>query len=166
MISLCTLRKALPPFFKQLRSLSTTVPVADLRGGQFVKIRDTLCVVLNVRKIVYGRTPAYLMLEWHPYNEPDNLVRERKGITDKIERIDLDRCDGFFSYIDPIKKVVILNDQEYCEFEVPIDVFPKGAESVLTPGDPVVVYRYDGNWLYCTFNLQTQNKIKQASVQQ
>lgn len=142
------------------RQLSTIVPVAELRPGNFVKVKDEFCVVLNQRRIAFGRAAGYLMLEYHPYADETKIMKTRMGLTETLERIEPERINGTFSYCDLSARSVMLNDEDYNELEVPLSLFPRGFENVIQPGDPVTVFRNENTWLSCALKADMAAKLK------
>lgn len=143
-------------------SSSTVVPVTELKPGNFFKLNNEFCVVDSVKRIAYARLSAYVKLDYYNYREPGNILKQRYGVGDSVERIDPERIDAIFSYIDEEKKVMVLNDEEYNEIEVPLSLFPLGIQEALVAGDNLTVYKYENTWISASFSSTTQSKLRKV----
>lgn len=152
-------------FSGQQRAASTVVPITDLRPGNFIKFKNQFCVVLDQRRIMYGRATAYVKLDYHLFNN-DDVCSIRMVLDDSIEKIEPDRFDVTFSYFDFPKKIVMINDSEYNEVEIPLSLFPTGIETVLQSGDPLTLYKYEGTWISYSMNNALQSKLKKIQNRQ
>lgn len=141
---------------------TTAVPVASLRPGHYINVKGELCVVAELRRISFARASTYVMLDYHPYGDPTKISKVRMTIEETAERVEPDRIDGVFSYIDPETKRFVIQDSEFNEVDVPLSLFPIGVENAIRPGEPVTVYRYENTWLSYSFKLNVQSKLKKA----
>lgn len=138
------------PLLGITRWSSTVVNVHQLRVGTYFKLNGDLYEVVSNRRVVFGRNPAYYLLDYKSVKNPGEILKGRFASDQNLEKTALDRVDAVFMYTDYDKQRAIVADKDFSEMEIPLSFFPERILSKLQGGEKVTLWKHEGELLSLT----------------
>lgn len=126
------------------------VNVHQMKQGSYFKLNGELYEVVQNRRVVFGRNPAYYLLDYRSVTDPGEILKGRFGSDQSLEKTALDRVDYTFMYIDYDKQVAIVADKDFSEQEIPLNLFSERIVSKLQGGEKVALWKHDDKILNLT----------------